>query len=75
MMSLPELSQPHHLEAERLRLKVVRAMSAGKKLDIATCLYWSARDLKTAAFRSQHPEWSEEQLRVAVYENFLYARS
>jgi len=38
-------------------------------------LYYSARELKAAAFRARHPEWTEEEIEAKVKEAFLYART
>lgn len=54
--------------------RIVQAMSPTQKLRAAERLYHSARQLKTAALRAQHPEWSDEVLRRVVREIFLYAR-
>jgi hypothetical protein len=54
---------------------VVQAMSPTQKLRAAERLYYSARQLKAAALRAQHPDWSEEAIRRAVREIFLYARN
>ena len=35
---------------------VLRGMSGEQKLRSAFALYWSARNLKAAALRAQHPE-------------------
>ena len=56
-------------------LKILRAMSPAQKLRAAERLYESARQLKAAALRAQHPDWSEETIRRAVREAFLHARS
>ena len=53
---------------------VLRAMSPAQKLQAAVRLYWSARSLKEAALRKQHPTWTDDQLRRAVNGAFLYAR-
>ena len=55
--------------------KVLQAMSPAQKLRAAERLYHSARQLKAAALRAEHPEWTEETIRQAVREIFLYARS
>lgn len=55
--------------------RILRAMSPAQKLKAAEQLYWSARQLKAAALRAQHPGWSEEEIERAVREAFLYARS
>jgi hypothetical protein len=54
--------------------RVVQAMSPAQKLRAAERLYHSARQLKAAALRAQHPEWSDEAIRQTVREVFLYAR-
>jgi hypothetical protein len=48
-------------------------MSGEQKLRSAFALYWSARNLKAAALRTQHPEWSEEDVQKRVREIFLHA--
>lgn len=45
-----------------VQIKIFKEMSPAKKLDLAADLYYSARDLKTAAIRQQHPEWTEKKL-------------
>ena len=55
--------------------QVLQAMSPAQKLRVAERLYWSARQFKAAALRAQHPDWTEEAIRQAVRQIFLYARS
>jgi hypothetical protein len=55
--------------------KIVQAMSPAQKLRAAERLYYSARQLKAAALRGQHPDWTDEAIRQAVRQIFLYARS
>ena len=55
--------------------KVVHAMSPAQKLRAAERLYHSARQLKAAALRAEHPDWTDEAIRQAVRKIFLYARS
>jgi len=50
-------------------------MTPKQKLKIAFRLYCSAKDLKAAGFRAQHPDLSEEKIREKVREIFLYART
>lgn len=54
--------------------RVVQAMSRAQKLRVAERLYHSARQLKAAALRAEHPDWTDEAIRQAVREIFLYAR-
>ena len=37
-------------------------------------LYYSTRELKAAALRAEHPDWTDEAIRQAVRNIFLYAR-
>jgi Rv0078B-related antitoxin len=55
--------------------RVLQAMTPAQKLRAAERLYWSARQLKAAALRAEHPDWTDEAIRQAVREIFLYARS
>jgi hypothetical protein len=55
--------------------QILRAMSPAKRLKAAGRLYQSARQLKAAGFRAQHPDWTEEAIRRAVREVFLYSRT
>ncbi len=55
--------------------KVLQAMSPAQKLRAAERLYYSARQLKAAALRAEHPDWTDEAIREAVRQIFLYARS
>lgn len=53
----------------------LRRMTGEQKWRAAFRLYWSARRLKAAALRTQHPDWSEEKVQRRVREIFLHARS
>jgi Rv0078B-related antitoxin len=55
--------------------QILQSMSPAQKLRAAERLYYSARQLKAAALRAEHPDWSDEAIRRAVREIFLYARS
>ncbi|MCB9558729.1 MAG: hypothetical protein H6707_21610 [Deltaproteobacteria bacterium] len=46
-------------------------MSAEQRLNAAMRLYWSARQLKAAALKQQHPDWSSERIRLATRRAFL----
>jgi hypothetical protein len=54
--------------------EVFREMTPAQRLKAAERLYWDARRLVEARVRLQHPEWTEDQVRRAVNETFLYAR-
>ena len=56
-------------------LRILRAMSPAQKLKAAERLHQSARQLKAAALRAAHPDWTDEAIRRAVREAFLHFRS
>ena len=57
------------------QIRIYRSMSPGQKLHIALRLYYSARELKQAALRRDHPDWTEKEIQEKVREIFLYART
>jgi len=54
--------------------RILQAMSPAQKLRAAERLYYSARQLKAAALRQEHPDWTEEAVQRAVREIFLHGR-
>lgn len=58
----------------RNQTDVLRAMTPSQRFAAATRLYWTARHLKEAALRARHPDWTDDAVRRAVRETFLYAR-
>ena len=50
-------------------------MTPEQKLHVALDLYHSAKELKAAGLRRQHPDWSTEKINQKVREIFLYART
>ncbi len=57
------------------QVAALRAIPGEKRLRLAEQLYWSARKLKAAGLRYQHPEWPEERVEAEVTKIFLHARS
>lgn len=57
------------------QIQLLKKMTPEQKLNLAQQLYNSARQLKEAGIRMQHPDWDENQVQQAVREAFLYARS
>ncbi|MBS3917635.1 MAG: hypothetical protein KG012_01980 [Deltaproteobacteria bacterium] len=55
--------------------KIYQSMTPEQKLRIALQLYSSARQLKAAALRHAHPDWTEKELQEKVREFFLYGRT
>ena len=65
----------YHRTMHPIQRHIFQEMSPERKLEIAQMLYYSARELKAAAFRGQHPEWSENEIETKVKEVFLYGRT
>ena len=55
------------------QMAIFRAMSGENRLRIAEKLFWSARRLKEAGVRSQHPDWSPKEVLAEVNRIFLHA--
>ncbi len=52
---------------------ILRKMTGQKRLEIAEQMFWSARNLKIAGVRYQHPDWSEEKVIAEVNRIILEA--
>ena len=46
-------------------------MSGQQRLRTAQRLYWSARKMKAAGLRAQHPDWPEARVEAGVRRIFL----
>ncbi len=55
--------------------KIYQSMTPEQKLKITLQLYYSARQLKTAALRHAHPDWTEKELHEKVREFFLFGET
>jgi hypothetical protein len=55
--------------------KAYQAMTPAQKLRVALDLYHSARQIRAAGLKKQHPDWSMEKINHKVREIFLYART
>ena len=53
-------------------IATLRRMTGAQKLRTAFQMYWSARRLKAARLRQQHPDWTEEEVQQRVKEIFMY---
>jgi hypothetical protein len=59
-------TKPHIAEADRIQSEIIRKMTSAQKFAIARGLYETAWEIKRAALRQQHPDWSEDQVQVRV---------
>jgi hypothetical protein len=57
------------------QVKALRKMSLERRAEIALGLIRSMGQLKAAALRGQHPDWSEQQVAEAVRQSILHGRS
>ena len=48
------------------QIRALRAMSQDRRLAVGMALLKSARRMRRAALRQQHPKWSEDQLDDAL---------
>lgn len=55
------------------RDEIISRMTAEQKLETATGLYYSAKELKAAWLKKIHPKWSQEKIDSKVKEIFLDA--
>lgn len=57
------------------QIAIYRRMTPGRRLEIAEQMYWSARRMKAAWLRAQHPDWTDGQVNSEVTRIFSNARS
>jgi len=58
-----------------IQKKRFQSISPAQKLQLSLDLNFSARKVKAAFLKSQHPEWTDRQIADKVREIFLYART
>jgi hypothetical protein len=57
------------------QIAILRAQPGERRLRLAEQLYWSARKLKLAGLKAQHPDWSGERLNSELRRIFSNART
>ena len=55
------------------QMRLFSAMTPNERWAVARSLYRTARDVKRAGVRAEHPDWSEEQVLGEVRRQFLRA--
>jgi hypothetical protein len=55
------------------QIRLFSAMTPDERWAVAQSLYRTARDVKRAAVRAEHPDWNDEQVLVEVRRQFLRA--
>jgi hypothetical protein len=65
--------KPHEQPAERIRIEIYKQMTPAQKWNEFLKLRKFAWELKRAAVREQHADWSDEEIEAKVRQIFLYA--
>jgi hypothetical protein len=69
-------AEPDHVRAAHAhQVAIYRAMTPQDRLEQAFRMNRTMRELKAAGFRDRHPAWNDAQVRRAVAERILYART
>jgi len=55
------------------QIRLFSAMTPDERWTVAQSLYRTARDVKRAAVRGEHPDWSDKQILAEVHRQFLRA--
>lgn len=65
----------HERAAHAHQVAIYRAMSPQKRLEQALRMNRTMRELMAAGFRDRHPTWSDLEVRRAVADRILHART
>ena len=69
-------AEPDHVRAAHAhQVAIYRAMSPQRRLQQALRMNRTMRELMAVGFRDRNPEWTEEQIRRAVADRILHART
>ena len=70
------VAEPDHVRAAHAhQVAIYRAMTPQQRLEQALRMNRSMRELMAVGFRDRHPEWTESQVKRAVADRILYART
>ena len=70
------IAEPDHVRAAHDRqVAIYRAMTPQQRLEQALRMNRSMRELLATGFRDRHPEWTEPQVKRAVADRILHART
>lgn len=71
----PVVEADHLRRAHERQVAIYRAMTPQQRLEQAVRMNQSMRELMAAGFRDRNPTWTETEVRRAVAERILYART
>jgi hypothetical protein len=70
------IAEPAHLQAAHERqVAIYRAMTPQQRLREALRMNRTMRELLAAGFRERHPAWPDAEIRRAVADRILHART
>ena len=70
------IAEPDHVRAAHERqVAIYQAMTPQQRLEQALRMNRTMRELMAVGFRDRHPEWTETQIKRAVADRILYART
>ena len=76
VMTAEEQFHAEHVRiAHEKQVAIYRNMTPQQRIAQMVSMNQSARELMAAGFRSRHPEWTDSQVKKAVAERILYART
>ncbi len=65
----------HVLAAHERQVAIIRAMTPQQRLEQALRMNGTMRELLAAGFRDRHPTWTDAQIKRAVADRILHART
>ena len=70
------VAEPDHVRAAHAhQVEIYRAMTPQQRLEQALRMNRSMRELMAVGFRDRHPEWTAPQVKRAVADRILHART
>lgn len=73
---MPAIADPDHVRAAHERqVAIYRAMTPQHRLEQALRMNRTMRELMATGFRDRHPDWTEPQVKRAVADRILHART
>jgi hypothetical protein len=73
---MPATAEPAHVRAAHARqMAIHRAQTPQQRVEQALRMNHTMRELMAAGFRDRHPRWTELQIKHAVADRILHART
>ena len=73
---MPALAEPDHIRAaDERQVAIYRAMTPQQRMAQALRMNQTMRQLMAVGFRDRNPSWTEAEVKRAVADRILYART